>query len=287
MSSEHPETAPGPEPVFEPPAVGDDRPPTELDHPSPPPVISSGRLWLFALAAAVAAGFLSWLGGEAVVDTFKPKIVFVSAMGMQSPQPDPVSVRQVEVKNALLAFTILGAVLGLTLGLAGGLARGSFRAATSAGIGGLVIGAVAAALATVAVVPVYQHLQRRMEFDPASVNLAVPLLGHGATWGIVGAAAGLGFGLGLGGRGRAFRSLVGGLLGAFVGAAIYEIVGAAAFPLDNTFMPISETPSSRLLARLAVAVCTAVGAVLACEVSGHAADSLTPASQPAQPEPRP
>ena len=43
------------------------------------------RLWLFALAAGVAAGLASWLGGEAAYGSFKPVIVLPADWGKMNP----------------------------------------------------------------------------------------------------------------------------------------------------------------------------------------------------------
>src|SRR5262249_27514140 len=118
--------------------------------------------------------------------------------------------------------------------------------------------------------------------DPISGDLILPLLTQGAVWTVVGAAGGLALGLGLGGHGRPLRAALGGLLGAALGAIIYEAVSAVGFPNDEPAQPVSKAWVTRLLVRVLVAVLAAAGAALAAE-SGRGAErraegrgSLTP-----------
>jgi len=70
----------------------------------------------------------------------------------------------------------------------------------------------------------------------------------------------------MGGRRRRRRVGVrAGNAGAALGTVLYELVGAAAFPLDRTVQPLALSWGARLLARLSVATCAAVGAALAVE----------------------
>ncbi len=112
-------------------------------------------------------------------------------------------------------------------------------------------------------VPVFQT-----RFDMVDQGLSVPLLTHGGIWGAIGAMAGLAMGIGLGGWRSITCCLLGGLAGGVLGAVAYELAGAVVFPLDKTYQPLSETASSRLLGRLAVALCVAAGAVLATQFTG-------------------
>jgi hypothetical protein len=56
---------------------------------------------------------------------------------------------------------------------------------------------------------------------------------------------------------------LGGAIGAVLGAAAFELVGAVFFASAATDGPISTTAASRLLARLLVSTFTAVGIVAA------------------------
>lgn len=95
----------------------------------------------------------------------------------------------------------------------------------------------------------------------------MPLLTVGAIATAVGAAAGLAFGIGLGGRERWGKALVGGLIGAALGTAAYELVGAMAFPTAKTELPISHERLTRAMLHISVAVLASAGAALALGLS--------------------
>ncbi len=104
------------------------------------------------------------------------------------------------------------------------------------------------------------------------MDITVPLLIHAAIWASAGAAAGLAFGLGARERGRRLlQAALGGLFGAIVGAAVYELVGAVAFPLDKTVEPISLTWASRLLAHSAACLFAAIGITLSLSAAERTA----------------
>ena len=218
---------------------------------------------MLSLAAGIMAGLISWIAGEAVVEHFKPETHREERYGVERTLPTAKSLVATEIKNAALAFAILGGALGLALGLAGGLARGSLRFALSAATVGMVLAAMAGVILSFVLVPVFQT-----RFDMVDQGLTVPLLTHGGIWGAIGAMAGLAMGIGLGGWRSITCCLVGGLAGGILGALAYELAGAVVFPLDKTYQPLSETASSRLLGRLTVAVCVATGAVLATQFTG-------------------
>ena len=102
------------------------------------------------------------------------------------------------------------------------------------------------------------------------------MLLHGGIWSAIGAAGGLAFSVGLGGRGRAVRALLGGLLGAFGGTMIYELIGGLAFPVAEADRPVSATWGTRLIARLAVASLAAVGTAIAAQDPKSKRSSTTP-----------
>ncbi len=103
--------------------------PSPYDHTSPiinqsaVPMARATRLWMLSVAAGIVAGFISWLAGEAVVEHFKPETHREERYGVERTLPTAKSLVATEIKNAALAFAILGGALGLALGLAGGLAR--------------------------------------------------------------------------------------------------------------------------------------------------------------------
>jgi hypothetical protein len=220
-------------------------------------------LWQLALAAGAVAGMVAWLLGEPVIEYAQPETHKVEmTAGKSALLPTAESLRSTQVTNAALAFAILGAALGLSLGLTGGVARGDLRVALGVGSGGMLLGAFAGGITAFGLVPVY--LDR---FDEHAQGLTISLIMHSGIWSAIGAAAGLALGTGLGGWDRIARCLIGGLVGGLLGAGVYEVAGAAFFPLDKTYRPLSATASSRLFARLAVALCVAASSVIALRVS--------------------
>ena len=118
-------------------------------------------------------------------------------------------------------------------------------------------------------------------YDPESGDLVLPVLTHGAIWSAVGAIGGLAFGLGLGGRGRWNVTVVGGLVGGAAAAVVYEVVGALAFALNNTDLPLSTSITTRVMAQSLVAILSAVGVVLALSQSPRQqATSTVPVNEP-------
>jgi hypothetical protein len=78
---------------------------------------------------------------------------------------------------------------------------------------------------------------------------------------------------------------MGGLLGAALGTAVYEIVGALAFPMAGTPWVISATAGTRLLARIIVTTLAAEGVALGLTMelspdgeASHAPAGLAPPS---------
>jgi hypothetical protein len=186
-------------------------------------------------------------------------------MGVTIMQAEVADEVAAEVKNAALAFGVLGAALGAALGLAGGLSRGDARSAATSGGLGLLLGAAAGGLAALLCAP---HYYRMMGEDPLSSDLLLPFLVHTGIGAAIGAASGLAFGIGVGARRYAAHGLVGGLLGAIVGVALYEFAGAAIFPLAKTPQPVSASWPTRLLAHVAIAAGVSAGAWLVIIRSG-------------------
>jgi hypothetical protein len=141
---------------------------------------------------------------------------------------------------------------------------------------GLVLGAVlGACLPLLVVVPYFQFQKVRNSDD-----LLVPLGMHALMWGTLGAVGGLAFAIGLG-PGHRLRSLLFALVGACVGTAVYEVIGAAVDPLALTSDPVSKTWRTRLMARLLVAI--AVGATISLSLPSSRRAPRT--AEPSPPRP--
>ncbi len=242
---------------------------------------AADRLPIWALGAGLLAGAMAWLVGEAIVQTFRPKMVTSNTPAGRMTSASADEVVRTDVKNAALAFAVQGACLGLAMGLAGGLARGSARTGAGAGLTGAVLGAALALGASAALQPVYYH---SLQLDRVEQSLTVPMLVHGGIWGTAGLVGGLAFGLGMGGgRSSIARAAAGGLVGALLAAGVFEATAAMAFPKAATTRPLSLTPGSRLMAKLMASLLSAAGVV-----SLLAGRTSSKASRPAPtpPEPR-
>jgi hypothetical protein len=254
----------------------DDRSPTSLDASDGPPrpedpgpanesSSSPGRTWLLILAAGLLGGLWGFAIGESGQRFIQPSI----EMPPEIMRNGQARTKEMERRRALcrdqiaaLAYGGLGMVLGLALGVAGGLARRAPLAAIVAGVTGLVLGGAAGAGSTAVLVPNFHAARLAFSEEDHNNDLALALRTHGGIWITIGAAAGLALGIGLGGWSRTARSVIGGILGAVVAAAIYEFGGAILFPLAETFRPTAYEVIPRLFAHLTVALCVAAGALL-------------------------
>jgi hypothetical protein len=222
---------------------------------------SSTRSWSIILAAGLAAGFIAFGIGEVA-----PILVPVSLEVPMEVRKDRSALPQViqgrimisRDRAAALAYGGLGMVLGLALGVAGGLIRRSPRAAIAAGFIGMVLGGAGGAGATLGLLPSFHATRAAASDEEWNNDLLLALRTHGGIWVTVGAAAGLALGLGIGGTARTVRAIIGGMLGAALGTIIYEFIGALAFAVAETFRPTAVTPTPRLLAHFAVALCVSV-----------------------------
>jgi hypothetical protein len=205
------------------------------------------------MAAAVVAGVLTWIVGEPMVGYFQPRPRPTQARGLMLNRPSFESRVAAELKNVTLTFGVFGAGLGLSMGLAGGLWRRAPGAALSAAVCGLLLGGTAGGVASAAVLPLYYH-KLDVAQEALSHDLMLPFLVHAGIWSSVGATAGVAFEVGLRSRRRLALVALHGVLGGLLGAAIYEIIGALAFPAGRTTEPMAGDWAPRLIGRLAVAI---------------------------------
>ncbi len=214
------------------------------------------RLWALAMAAAVVAGLLTWMIGERTVRFFEPPPRPTRARGLTMNRPSFDSRVAAELKNATLTFGVFGAGLGLAMGLAGGLGRRARRAAMSAAAFGLVLGGTVGGMASAAVLPFY-YRKLDVAQEALSHDLILPFLVHAGIWSSVAATSGLAFGIGLRSRRRLALVALHGLLGGLLGAGIYEILAALAFPTGRTTEPLAGAWAPRLIGRLTVSIAAA------------------------------
>lgn len=212
------------------------------------------RVWTLVLIAGLIAGLASWLVGEAFHGQFDPALP--QSNGLPTPNDarrDAQARRTGEILTATITYGSLGAILGLALGLAGGLARRSPRSTLTAALSGTILGAIAGAAMTQLLMPIYFR-----NFDPEGNDMVLAIMIQGGIFSAIGAVGGAALGIGLGGWGLALRTLLGGLLGAIAGVLLFQVVGALAFPLDETAKLISATWVTRLFCHLSVTLLAAI-----------------------------
>src|SRR5215218_8351865 len=89
------------------------------------PGVPRGHAWLWAAAAALLAGFLSWVGQEKAYGHFKPQFQLPANFARMSPYEKTDVIADLtqkatpaaEQKNSVLAYGLLGAALAGALGL--------------------------------------------------------------------------------------------------------------------------------------------------------------------------
>jgi hypothetical protein len=123
-----------------------------------------------------------------------------------------------------------------------------------------------------AALPLGLHVPYRRFLDLylSDDDLFTALLMHLLYWGTLGAVGGMAFALGAGLKGRAVARLaLAGLVGACLGAGIFEVAGGTLDPLAGTSEPVSRTWTTRLLARVLVGLGAGLG--VAVGLAGTAA----------------
>jgi hypothetical protein len=216
------------------------------------------RPWQGAIVAALLAAAGAWLLGESGVARAVAADAAIPTMGQIVIAPTAATTQAANVKNATRMFGAFGALLGLMLGLAGGWARGNTRAAWSAGASGLIAGLVTGAAAPPLVVRAYHHWQ-----SDGADDLIVSMAMHSGLLISLGAAAGLALAIGSGNMRRLAHAALGGAIGAVLGAVLYDLIGAFAFPFANTADPLATTAAARFLELIVPAIAIALGAASA------------------------
>jgi hypothetical protein len=204
----------------------------------------------------VAAGLISWLGGELAFDAFKPRLYRVANLaGGTRLSPTMVSSNVAEFKNGILAFAVLGCVTGLAMGVSGGLAGHSAPRGVKVGLGAQAAGAEVGALASLFLLRFfYRGLVQNVN------DLWSPLWIHGGIWMAIGAVGGSAFALGLGCQRRLPTAIGGAVLGGFLASVVYQTLSASFFPDSDTTGPVGTSAPVRLVAMLSVTLLIAAGA---------------------------
>jgi hypothetical protein len=209
--------------------------------------------WLLA-SAGLAAGLVAFGLGEATYGIVPAEKVRQVMGGTPVLMPNQKTRIVADAANGAVAFGVLGLCLGGCLGIAGGLARRSSIGAVSGGLLGAILAGALGLGVSWMLLPRFLSL-RFAYFD---YDLEISGAMHGLIWGLLGAVAGLAFAVGRGEFRLIGRALAAGLAGAVLGTIAYEVIGASFFTMDKTGEPVSESLTTRLMARLFVTVGTAV-----------------------------
>jgi hypothetical protein len=226
------------------------------------------RAWLAAMTAGLLAVAVDWPAGEAAVKYIRTEKDVANVNGREQAIVTVLSSNRSDVKRATLAYGLQGAILGLALGLAGAAVRRSANTVPAAALAGLIGGGVAGSGLSFGLFPILFR-----QLDPISGDLVLPMIIHVAVWSVVGAAVGLAFGIGRrGGPVRIGRAVLGGLLGAALGAVAYQLLGAFFFPTAKSDMPIAAGAAARLLGLALTGLSTAAGVAIADRPARHPTD---------------
>lgn len=247
----------------EPKPQGDLTQPGEVPEPAPAPLEAQTaatdvagllRASVYAVVAALVAGFLAWGIGEKTYDYYRPSASARTGRDFTALNRET---RITSQKNSAIAFGTFGALLGVLTGAAGGALRRSIRDGASAALAGFLLGGIGGSLVSYAVAPIFAQF-----YSDDSPSLLLPFLVRGAIWAVAGMAAGLALGWGWQGPAGIPGALFGGLAGGVCGTVAFEVVNAVLFPGDRNDAVIPSSMLARLLAYLLVAVGAALGAVL-------------------------
>ena len=212
--------------------------------------------WAIVLACGAAGGLVSWLAGELAFGAFRPQLFRIQNMGISSLQPSRESQRAADIKNAALAFAVLGGVTGLAMGLAGGLAVHAPTRSLKVGLLALGAGALVGALASLGLVPLFFR-----EVVPDTNDLLTPILIHGGIWMAIGAVGGIAFAIGTETSKKQFAdAIAGACFGAVLATIFYHVLAAAVFPEAKSTVAVANTAIVRFLAMSLVPIMIAVGA---------------------------
>jgi len=209
---------------------------------------------VYAVGAALVAGFLAWGIGEKTYDYYRPS---AKAQGSRDFTALNRETRIADQKNAAIVFGTFGALLGVFSGAAGGALRRSIPGGASGAWAGLLLGGMGGALVSYGLAPIFARF-----YSDETGSLVLSLLVRGGIWAVVGMAAGLALGWGWRGALGIPGALFGGLAGGICGTIAFEVVNAMLFPADRNDAVIPSSMQTRLLAYLFVSVGVAMGAVL-------------------------
>lgn len=217
------------------------------------------RLGVTLVVVATAAALFTALLGESGVVAVKPEQVWLVTMGNRHPATTAATVEAAGVTNVARVQALLGLSLGLAIGTSVTLAFHTTRRLVHAAMTGLCAGAVVGFGAARVAVPLFYRYRTSLDLD-----LLPSILLHGGLAASIGLTTGLAAAIGASFRGRRLvETLFVTSAVAFLGGALYDVLGAAFFANDETGEPVSLTYVTRLLSCLIVSICIALGTTVA------------------------
>jgi hypothetical protein len=222
---------------------------------------SFAPVWAIALLCGILASAVAGVAGELAHGAFKPRMYRVEILSLKTLQPSRESQRAADIKNASVAFAILGGITGLAMGLAGGLAVGSIARGLKVGLVALLAGAITGGLASVALAPLFYR-----DLIPDTNDLLSPILIHGGIWTAIGAVGGIALAFAMGTpKRRLADSVAGACFGAVLATIFYHVVAAGFFPDAKSTDVLANTATVRLLSTGSVLMMVALGASIGAQ----------------------
>jgi hypothetical protein len=216
------------------------------------------QILAIALVAGVAAGLLSFTGGEFAYGAFRPRLFKVDGPGMVSMQPSVESQHAADLKNAALAFAVLGCVTALAMGIAGGVAGRSFGRGTMVGLGAQAGGSLVGSLAALVLLPLVSH-----RFGEGTNDVVWRLVIHTAILSAIGAVGGLAFAIGMGCRRSLVRAVTATSVAAFLAAALIRLFDVCFSAHSAQVDLVARSSILRFVAMFVPSLLIAVGAATA------------------------
>ncbi len=183
---------------------------------------------------------------------------------MVSMQPSVESQNAADLKNAALAFAILGCVTAMAMGFAGGVAGRSAGRGAMVGLGAQAGGSLVGSLAALVLLPLV--IRRSWE---GTNDVVWPLVIHAAILAAIGAVDGLAFAIGMGCRRSLVRAVAATSVGALLAAAIIRLFDVCLSADSAQVNPVASSSILRFVAMLVPSLLIAVGAATATVGSVH------------------
>lgn len=250
-----------------------------LDSGSPAAI--RGIIGVGALLAGAIAGFLV----DEHAEFFKPPSELMERTaginGVNLPPDLQLEVDQADARvnlhNIRLAYGMIGLTAAAMISVAAGIGHGSLLRSMIGLVAGSAIGGLIGVGAGSLAVALETQLDIAHKVDPTFEAMAI----QAAAWSLIAAAVWISFQITVGDQRKKVQSLIGVILMAAVGAALYPVVAAVLF-VDRTALSVPEGQGNRLLWALLMNALVAIGLILTMSTRpGTETDLPTPSDQTA------